>query len=101
MTLAQNVDRHGVARYPVGQWPILDPDTGEVLIDELGRRSFTTSIAYGPSVGKNIALGYLPERYAKQGRALAMEYFGERYPLRVEAVGQLALYDPQNERPKS
>ncbi len=101
MSLTENIDSRGVARYPVGQWPILDPDSGEVLVDELARRSFTTSIAYGPSVGKNLALGYLPERYAQEGRALALEYFGERYPLRVEAVGQRALYDPHNERPKS
>ena len=54
--MESNVDANGIARYPVGQWPILDPDSREVLIDELGRRSFTSSIAYGPSVGKNIAL---------------------------------------------
>ncbi len=101
LSMVENVDRDGVARYPVGQWPILDPESGDVLVDELGRRSITTSIAYGPSVGKNLALGYLPEGYAQEGRMLAMEYFGERYPLRVEAVGQHALYDPQNERPKS
>ena len=101
LSLTGNVDRAGVARYPVGQWPILDRDTGEVLIDEIGRRSYVTSIAYGPSLGRNIALGYLPEACAHEGRELALEYFGERYPLRVDAVGQRALYDPANERPKS
>jgi glycine cleavage system aminomethyltransferase T len=101
LTMESNTDASGVARYPVGQWPILDPDTREVLIDELGRRSSTTSIAYGPSVGKNIALAYLPERHAQEGRALVMEYFGEHYPVRVAGVGQRALYDPGNERPKS
>jgi glycine cleavage system aminomethyltransferase T len=101
LTMESNTDARGVARYPVGQWPILDPDSREVLIDELGRRSFTSSIAYGPSVGKNIALAYLPEGYAHEGSPLVMEYFGEHYPLRVEAVGQRALYDSKNERPKS
>jgi glycine cleavage system aminomethyltransferase T/glycine/D-amino acid oxidase-like deaminating enzyme len=101
LTMESNVDAKGVARYPVGQWPILDPQTREVLVDDRGRRSVITSIAYGPSVGKNIALGYLPERYAQEGRALVMEYFGEHYPLRVAGVGQRALYDPSNERPKS
>ena len=101
MTLERNVDSKGVARYPVGQWPIMDPETGDVLVDELGRRSYTSSMSYGPSVGKNIALGYLPQRYAQEGRSLLMEYFGEQYPLRVAAVGQRALYDPKNERPKS
>jgi glycine cleavage system aminomethyltransferase T/glycine/D-amino acid oxidase-like deaminating enzyme len=101
LTMEGNVDASGVARYPVGQWPILDPQSGEVLIDELGRRSSTTSIAYGPSVGKNIALAYLPHRYAREGQSLLMEYFGEHYPVRVAGVGQRAIYDPDNLRPKS
>src|SRR6185437_8796111 len=101
LTMESNTDASGVARYPVGQWPILDPDSREVLIDEVGRRSVLTSMAYGPSVGKNIGLGYLPERYAQEGRALLMEYFGEHYPMRVAGVGQRAIYDPGNERPKS
>ncbi|MGB5705925.1 MAG: FAD-dependent oxidoreductase [Arenicellales bacterium] len=101
MTMTNNVDAKGIARYPVGQWPILDPDTNEVLIDELGRRSFITSIAYGPSVGKNIALGYLPRAYAEEGRELIMEYFDEPFPIKVEAVGCKALYDPANDLPKT
>ncbi|MEC9372036.1 MAG: aminomethyltransferase family protein, partial [Pseudomonadota bacterium] len=61
MTMTDNIDSKGIARYPVGQWPILDPNSNEVLIDDMGRRSNITSIAFGPSVGKNIALGYLPK----------------------------------------
>jgi hypothetical protein len=30
-----------------------------------------------------------------------MEYFSEHYPVSVAGVGQRALYDPSNERPKS
>lgn len=101
MTMTDNVDRNGVARYPVGTCPILDPDRREVLVDALGRRSYTTSIAYGPSVGKNIMLGYLPREYAVEGRELVMEYFDEPYPIRVEAVGCKALYDPGNLLPRS
>ena len=101
MAMVDNVDASGVARYPVGQWPILDPKTREVLVDALGRRSYVTSIAYGPSVGKNIALGYLPKEYAEVGRELVMEYFDEPFPIRVEAVGCKALYDPENELPKT
>jgi glycine cleavage system aminomethyltransferase T len=101
MTMVENLDEKGVARYPVGHWPILDPETGDVLIDEVGRRSYITSIAYGPSIGKNIALGYLPKKYAEEGRTLLMEYFHEHYPIQVEAVGYRALYDPNNERLKS
>jgi glycine cleavage system aminomethyltransferase T/glycine/D-amino acid oxidase-like deaminating enzyme len=101
MTMTDNVDSNGVARYPVGQWPILDPATNEVLIDEKGRRSYITSIAYGPSVGRNIALGYLPREYAFEGRELVMEYFNEPFPIKVEAVGCKALYDPGNALPKT
>jgi len=101
MTLLDNVDSTGVPRYPVGQWPILDADRGEVPVDDLGRRSYATSVVYGPSVGKNIALGYLPADYARTDSRLLLEYFGEHYPLAVESVGYRALYDPANERLKS
>mgnify|MGYP003332859749 FL=1 len=101
LTLTDNHDASGVARYPVGTCPIVDPDSKEVLVDERGRRSYTTSIAYGPSVGKNIALGYLPASYAQKGRELLIEYFNEPFPVRVEAVGCVGLYDPENLLPRA
>ena len=101
LVMTDNTDANGVARYPVGQCPVLDPDTNEVLIDELGRRSYITSMAFGPSVGKNIGLAYLPREYAEEGRMLVMEYFDEPFPVQVEAVGCKALYDPSNAKPKS
>ncbi len=100
LTMTNNVDANGVARYPVGTSPIMDTD-GNVLIDSEGRRSYITSIAYGPTIGKNIALGYLPQDYCEVGRELTMEYFGETYPLKVESVGYRPLYDPDNEKPRS
>ena len=101
LSMTDNVDPSGVARYPVGICPILDPNTRETLVDDLGRRSYTTSMAYGPSIGKNIALGYLPVKYCETGTALAIEYFGVTYPVVVEAVGYRPLYDPDNIKPKS
>lgn len=101
MTMIDNHDSRGVARYPVGECPILDPESSAVLVDELGRRSFMTSIAYGPTIGKNIGLGYLPKEYAVEGKELVMEYFNEPFPIKVEAVGCKALYDPANALPKS
>jgi glycine cleavage system aminomethyltransferase T/glycine/D-amino acid oxidase-like deaminating enzyme len=100
-TMENNVDAKGVARYPVGACPILDMTTGETLIDELGRRSYTTSIAYGPSIGKNIALGYLPHAHAVEGNEFLIEYFGGQYPVRVAGVGYKPLYDPENVKPRS
>ena len=101
MTMLDNVDSNGVARYPVGHMPLMDPATGEVLVDSLGRRSYTTSVAYGPSVGKNIAMGYLPYDYCAEGQELLVEYFHETFPVRVEGVGYKPLYDPKSEKPKS
>lgn len=101
LIMTDNMDSKGVARYPVGSMPVMDPDTGETLVDELGRRSFTTSVAYGPTIGKNIALAYLPWAYCQEGRKLAVEYFGETYPVEVAGVGYKPLYDPENLKPRS
>ncbi|MGB5838802.1 MAG: glycine cleavage T C-terminal barrel domain-containing protein, partial [Brucella anthropi] len=101
LVITDNVDSKGVARYPVGIMPVQDLDTGETLIDELGRRSFTTSVAYGPTIGKNIALAYLPWAYCQEGRKLNVEYFGETYPVEVLSIGYKPLYDPENLKPRS
>ncbi len=101
LTVENNVDGDGVARYPMGNCPILDPETKDVLIDSEGRRSFTTSIAFGPTIGKNIGLAYLPHEYAQEGRDLVLEYFGEQFPVKVQGVGYKPLYDPENLKPRS
>jgi len=101
LVMTDNVDARGVARYPVGNMPVLDPATGEVLVDELGRRSYTTSVAYGPTLARNIALAWLPWSHCQEGRELAVEYFGETYPVEVAAVGYKPLYDPENLKPRS
>ena len=101
MTVENNIDANGVPRYPMGALPIMDPKTGEVLVDSLGRRSYTTSAAYGPSVGKNICMGYLPYEYCEEGRELHIQYFNERYPVKVQGVGYKPLYDPKSEKQKS
>ena len=99
--MIDNIDAKGIARYPVGSWPIMDPQSGDVLVDALGRRSYTTSVAYGPTIGKNIALGYLPYPYCQNGQTLLMEYFHEPFAIKVETVGYKALYDPENLKPKT
>ena len=99
--LQDTTDSNGVVRYPIGTWPILDKDSKEVIIDSHGRRSYTTSMAYGPSLGVNIAMGYLPADRATEGDTVLIEYFGEQYEAKVMKVGYGALLDPTNERPKS
>jgi glycine cleavage system aminomethyltransferase T/glycine/D-amino acid oxidase-like deaminating enzyme len=101
LVMTDNVDSKGVPRFPVGNLPVMDLNTGETLVDALGRRSYTTSIAYGPSIGKNIALAYLPWDYAQKGRELLVQYFGDTYPVEVAAIGYKALYDPDNLKPHS
>ena len=99
--LQDTTDSNGVVRYPVGTWPILDPASKEVIIDSYGRRSYTTSMAYGPSLGVNVAMGYLPAEKANEGDTVLIEYVGEHYEAKVMKVGYGALLDPTNERPKS
>ncbi len=101
LTMEENTDSEGIERYPLGISPIMDPDTSKTLVDSEGRRSYTTSIAYGPSIGKNIALGYLPYEYCQMGRELAIDYFGDIYKVKVAAVGYASLYDPENHKPRS
>ena len=101
LVMTDNRDSRGVARYPVGTLPILDRETGETLVDSEGRRSFTTSIAYGPTIGKTIALGYLPHEQAVKGKTFDVEYFGETYPVEVAGVGYEPLYDPENLKPRT
>jgi glycine cleavage system aminomethyltransferase T len=101
LVITDNRDSKGVARYPVGTLPIIDPETGEILVASEGRRSFTTSIAYGPTIGRNIALGYLPREHAVKGRRFRVEHFGETYPVEVAGVGYEPLYDPENLKPRT
>ncbi len=101
LVMTDNTDSQGVARYPVGTLPVMDPETGQTLIDDLGRRSYTTSIAFGPSIGKNIALAYLPWDYCQEGRKLTVSYFDDIYPVEVVGIGYKPLYDPENLKPRS
>ncbi|POF29197.1 GcvT family protein [Roseibium marinum] len=101
LVMTENTDADDVKRYPVGAMPVMDPETGKTLVDSLGRLSYTTSVAYGPTVGKNIALAYLPQDYCQVGRKLNVEYFCESYPVEVVAVGYKPLYDPENLKPRS
>ncbi|MBX2829931.1 MAG: FAD-dependent oxidoreductase [Rhodospirillales bacterium] len=101
LIMTENTDASGVARYPVGNLPVMDPQTGKTLIDALGRRSYTTSIAFGPSIDKNIALAYLPWEFCQEGRKLTVSYFDEIYPVEVVGIGYQPLYDPENLKPRS
>jgi glycine cleavage system aminomethyltransferase T/glycine/D-amino acid oxidase-like deaminating enzyme len=90
----------GIARYMLGREPITQPD-GRPLVDAKGRRSYATSAGSGPSVGSHLLMSYLPPEVANEGTKLAVEYFGQRYPVTVAVVGSRPLFDPDNERIRS
>jgi glycine cleavage system aminomethyltransferase T len=81
----------------LGHEPLLTPE-GDPIVDRKGRGSYVTSAGSGPSVGKHILMSYLPPEHARAGGKLAVEYFGERYPVTVAVVGSDPLFDPENER---
>jgi glycine cleavage system aminomethyltransferase T len=84
----------------LGREPILTRD-GHSLVDAKGRRSYVTSAGSGPSVGRHILMAYLPREQAVSGTPLAVEFFGERYPVTVAVVGATPLFDPDNLRIRS
>jgi len=87
----------GAKRYMLGREPICRRD-GSVLVDRRGRRSFVTTAASGPSVGRHLLMAYLPVEEAVVGNPLAVEYVGELFPVTVAAVGATAVFDPDNRR---
>jgi glycine cleavage system aminomethyltransferase T/glycine/D-amino acid oxidase-like deaminating enzyme len=97
LTVDDPTSSSGVARYMLGREPIVMPD-GRPLSDAKGRRSYVTSAGSGPSVGKHLLMSYLPPEQAKVGTKLAVEYFGELYPVTVAVAGSTPLFDPDNAR---
>jgi glycine cleavage system aminomethyltransferase T/glycine/D-amino acid oxidase-like deaminating enzyme len=97
LTVDDHTSSSGVKRFMLGREPILTRE-GDPLVDANGRRSYVTSAGAGPSIGKHILMVYLPPDRAQVGAELAVEYFGERYPVTVAAVGSTPLFDPANER---
>ena len=57
--------------------------------------AYVTSAAYGYTVGRGIAYGYLPVDAAVEGTSVEIDYFGERFPATVAAD---PLVDPKGER---
>jgi len=100
LTVDDHTSSAGVKRFPMGREPILTRD-GARLVDAKGRGSYVTSAGAGPSVGKHILMSYLPPDHATVSAELAVEYMGDRYPVRVETVDASALFDPENARIRS
>jgi glycine cleavage system aminomethyltransferase T/glycine/D-amino acid oxidase-like deaminating enzyme len=99
LVVDSNRSASGANRYMLGREPILTPE-GQPLVDRKGRRSYVTSAGAGPSIGKHLLMAFLPPDHAVAGRRLAVEYFGERYPVSVAVAGNVPLFDPENLRMK-
>ena len=97
LTVDDPTSTSGIRRYPLGREPITTAD-GQFLTDARGRRSYVTSAGSAPSIGKHILMSYLPPEYAVEGTKLAVEFFGERYPVTVAVVGSRPIFDPDNAR---
>jgi glycine cleavage system aminomethyltransferase T/glycine/D-amino acid oxidase-like deaminating enzyme len=99
MTVDDNLSSDGTPRFIVGDnWPLLDPETGSVLVDAKGRRCRVRRVGYGPSVGEQIVMGYLPREWAQIGVQVMVEYFGEHFPLTVRSTDRTSLFDPDKRR---
>ena len=59
--------------------------------------SYVTSAAYGYSIGRAIAYGYLPAVLAVEGTPVEVDYFDDRVQATVAAD---PLWDPKGERLK-
>jgi glycine cleavage system aminomethyltransferase T/glycine/D-amino acid oxidase-like deaminating enzyme len=97
LTVDDPTSSTGVRRYMLGREPITLPD-GTFLVDARGRRSYVTSAGSAPSIGKHVLMAYLPPEYAVEGTKLAVEFFGERYPVTVAVVGSTPIFDAENAR---
>jgi glycine cleavage system aminomethyltransferase T len=100
LTVDDPTSSSGIKRYMLGREPIVSRD-GAPLMDGKGRRSYVTSAGSGPSVGMHLLMAYLPPDQAVVGNQLAVEYFGELYPVTVAVAGATPLFDPENARIRS
>ncbi|MCP4963287.1 MAG: FAD-dependent oxidoreductase [Actinomycetia bacterium] len=93
----------GYDRFPVGAGnePVLTLE-GERILDAHGRVSRLTTAGNAPSVGKYLAMAYLPIDKCEPGTKLQVMYQYETYPVTVEKTGaDLAMFDHDDARMKA
>ena len=99
LTVEDATDSRGRTRWlQGGNEPILTLD-GATIHDSHGRVSRVTTAGYGPSVGKQILMAYLPRALAEPGTDLRVMYMNETFPVKV--VGTGGPFDPDDTRLKS
>jgi glycine cleavage system aminomethyltransferase T len=100
LTVDDHTAADGTKRYMLGGEPVLTAD-GAPLVDGHGHHPYVTSAGSAPSLGKHLLMAYLPPDEARVGNKLAVEYFGERYPVTVASADATAVFDPENARIRS
>jgi glycine cleavage system aminomethyltransferase T len=96
LTVEDNTDSQGRRRWMQGgNEPILDMN-GDRIVDSHGRVSRVTSAGYGPSIGKVLLMGYVPNELAAPGTDLQVMYMNELFPVKV--VGTGSAFDPDDTR---
>ena len=99
LTVEDATDSRGRTRWlQGGNEPILTLD-GATIHDSHDRVSRVTTAGYGPSVGKQILMAYLPRALAEPGTDLRVMYMNETFPVKV--VGTGGPFDPDDTRLKS
>jgi glycine cleavage system aminomethyltransferase T len=100
LTVDDHTAADGTKRYMLGGEPILSAD-GVPLVDGHGHHPYVTSAGSAPSLGKHLLMAYLPPDEATVGNKLAVEYFGEHYPVTVASADATSVFDPANARVRS
>ena len=99
LTVEDQTDGRGRKRYMQGgNEPILTAD-GDRIEDSHGRVSRVTTAGPGPSVGKHLLMGYLPNELVEPGTDLQVMYMNELFPVKVATTG--AVFDPDDSRMKA
>ncbi len=99
LTVEDQTDSAGRKRHMMGgNEPILDLN-GDRIVDSHGRVSRVTSAGYGPSIGKHLLMGYLPNELAVAGTDLQVMYMNELFPVKV--VGSGSAFDADDSRLKN
>ena len=99
-TVEDHTSASGIKRFMQGGEPFLTPD-GKRIEDSHGRPCYVTTAGPGPSVGKQLLLGYLPPEMAELGADLLVEYMGEHYPVKVASNTRTGVFDPDDSRMKA
>jgi len=84
--LAEGPPRRRVGLAPEGRAPMREGVTLHAAETDAEAAGHITSGAYGPSVGRPVAMGYVPASLAAPGTPLWAELRGRRLPLTVAAM---------------